>query len=54
VPAGHSADELTPELLAYLGSADPYLRDEVAYPVLDTWITADSIPTRGAARCRRS
>jgi hypothetical protein len=38
VPAGHSVDELTPELLAYLGSTDPFLRDEVAYPVLDGWI----------------
>jgi hypothetical protein len=38
VPEGHTVDELTPELLALLGSTDPILRDEVAYPILDTWI----------------
>jgi hypothetical protein len=38
VPKGHSVEELTRELLAYLGSTDPFLRDEVAYPILDTWI----------------
>jgi hypothetical protein len=39
VPAGHSIDELTPELLGYLGSPEAWLRDEVAYLVLDSWIS---------------
>lgn len=38
IPADHTVEELTPELLTYLGSTDPFLRDEVAYPVLDSWI----------------
>jgi hypothetical protein len=42
VPEGHTVEELTPELLTYLGSTDPFLRDEVAYPLLDTWIHGGS------------
>lgn len=38
VPRGHSVAELTPELLALLGSPDPELRDEVAYYTLSAWI----------------
>jgi hypothetical protein len=38
VPAGRTVEELTPELLAYLGSTDPFLRDEVAYPLVDAWV----------------
>jgi len=41
VPGGHSVASLTPELLAYLGSIDPFLRDEVAFEVLAAWITRD-------------
>ena len=38
VPAGSSVEELTPELLTMLGSADAELRDEVAYYSLAAWI----------------
>lgn len=38
VPAGYTAQELTPELMAYLGSTDPELRDDFAYPILDAWL----------------
>lgn len=38
VPPGHSAASLTHELLAYLGSTDPELRDVFAYPILEHWI----------------
>jgi hypothetical protein len=31
--------ELTAELTTMLGSADPYLRDEIAYPTLATWVS---------------
>lgn len=37
-PAGHSAEQLLPELLDALASPDPDLRDELAYPLLDTWV----------------
>lgn len=39
VPPGHTAAELTPELLGYLGSPDAWLRDELAYPVLASWVS---------------
>src|SRR4029078_3939571 len=38
VPDGHSVASLTPELLAYLGSTDPDLRDDIAFSILATWI----------------
>jgi hypothetical protein len=41
VPEGHTVEELTPHLLAYLGSTDPFLRDEVAFEVLAAWIVRD-------------
>jgi len=41
VPVGHTVAELTPELLSYLGSTDPFLRDEVAFEVLAAWIVRD-------------
>lgn len=41
VPAGHSVAELTPELVANLGSPDPQLRDDQAYMILATWIGRD-------------
>ena len=40
LPPGHVLAELTDELLSYLGSPDPWLRDELAYPLLDGWIGA--------------
>ena len=43
IPEGHSAAELTPELLGYLGSPDPWLRDEVAFEVLAAWIVRDNL-----------
>lgn len=41
VPAGSSVAALTPALLTMLGSADPELRDEVAYYTLAAWIERD-------------
>jgi hypothetical protein len=38
VPAGESLPELAGELSGMLGSADPELRDEIAYTILAYWI----------------
>ena len=38
VPPGASAAALAPELIVWLGSPDPELRDTLAYSILDTWI----------------
>ena len=38
VPADRPLAELTVELTTMLGDADPYLRDEIAYPTLATWV----------------
>ncbi|MFC6287377.1 DUF2785 domain-containing protein [Nocardioides sp. GCM10027113] len=37
VPADRPLDDLTAELTRMLGSTDPRLRDETAYPALATW-----------------
>ena len=39
LPAGHDLHILTDELLSYLGSPDPHLRDGVAYPLLAQWVS---------------
>jgi hypothetical protein len=39
VPADRPLADLTAELTTMLGSADPYLRDEIAYPTLATWVS---------------
>ena len=39
LPAGYDLHALTDELLSYLGSPDPHLRDGVAYPLLAQWIS---------------
>jgi hypothetical protein len=49
VPAGHSVEDLTAELLACLGSTDPELRDDIAYMVLANWINNDAV-TAGQLR----
>ena len=41
VPKGHTTKSLTPELLSYLGSTDPELRDELAYAILVEWVERD-------------
>ncbi|MFI5272129.1 MAG: DUF2785 domain-containing protein [Ktedonobacterales bacterium] len=46
VPPGTSAAALTPRLLPLLGSADPVARDEIAYPVFDTWIHSGAYDER--------
>jgi len=38
VPAGATAPQLTRELLASLGAADPELRDDLAVSILTSWI----------------
>jgi hypothetical protein len=40
LPTGLPLADLTAELTAMLGSADPYQRDAVAFPVLSTWISS--------------
>jgi hypothetical protein len=50
LPTGHSVAELTPELLGYLGSPDPFLRDEVAFEVLAAWIVRDNLYPPSALR----
>jgi hypothetical protein len=38
LPIGYTVGDLTPELLGYLGSPDPGLRDEIAVETLTHWI----------------
>ncbi|WP_077329533.1 DUF2785 domain-containing protein [Virgibacillus siamensis] len=38
IPHGSRLEGLTNKLKGYLGSTDPTLRDEVAYPILSMWI----------------
>src|SRR3954462_7074166 len=37
-PAGTTAAQLSPELMANLGSPDPELRDDLSEPILTSWI----------------
>jgi hypothetical protein len=39
VPGERPLNELTAELVAMLGSTNPVERDEIAYPVLATWVS---------------
>jgi len=41
IPNGHTVKSLTPELLSSLGSADPELRDDLAYTILVEWVERD-------------
>src|SRR5258708_5660524 len=41
VPEGQPLPDLTQELLGWLGSPDPLLRDRYAYPILEHWLHAD-------------
>jgi len=45
VPSEHTLADLTSELLSFLGSTDPQLRDGVAYPILEAWISRDLYTT---------
>jgi hypothetical protein len=38
IPEGYTAEQLTPELLGYLGSPDPELRDDFTLPILAYWM----------------
>lgn len=38
VPPEYTVTDLTPELMSYLGSTDPHLRDEVGFLILAHWI----------------
>lgn len=40
-PEGHTVKSLTSELLSFLGSTDPELRDEFAYAILVEWVDHD-------------
>ena len=50
VPDGHSVTSLTPKLLAYLGSTDPELRDQIALSILATWIECAGTYTNNQLR----
>ncbi len=39
VPADRSLDECTVELVEMLGHSNPRWREDLAYPLLTTWIT---------------
>ena len=41
VPDGYTSQQLTPELLDYLGSPDPELRDDFTLPILAYWMYRD-------------
>lgn len=41
IPEGHALDDLTAELLGYLGSTDSVLRDDIGYVVLAYWFKHD-------------
>ena len=57
VPAGRPLNELTAELVTMLGSTNPVERDEIAYPVLATWISEgvydDLLVSFGDSLCDR-
>jgi len=38
IPDGHRIDELITELLSYLSSSDPELRDDIAYTIYAIWL----------------
>jgi hypothetical protein len=38
IPQGYTVEQLTPELLSYLGSPDPELRDDFTLPILAYWM----------------
>ncbi|MGH3497614.1 MAG: DUF2785 domain-containing protein [Nocardioidaceae bacterium] len=39
VPGSRSLDDLTTELVTWLGDPNPHRRDDLAYPILATWIS---------------
>ena len=41
IPKGYTVKSLTPELLSFLGSTDPELRDDLAYTILVEWVERD-------------
>jgi hypothetical protein len=41
VPEGHTVKSLIPELLSYLSSTDPEMRDDLAYAILVEWVDHD-------------
>ncbi|MGH3447932.1 MAG: DUF2785 domain-containing protein [Nocardioidaceae bacterium] len=55
VPEGRPLPDLTAELVTMLGSTDPVERDEIAFPVLATWISEgvydDLLVTFGDSIC---
>ena len=40
MPTDRPLPDLTAELTTMLGSTDPVVRDEIAYPILATWVSA--------------
>lgn len=42
IPVGHTAAELTPELLTFLGSTDMVVRDSYGYVILAQWMLRDN------------
>ena len=52
VPTDRPLPDLTAELTTMLGSVDPVERDEIAYPILATWVS-EGVVRRPARRARR-
>jgi len=50
VPASSSADALSDELSGYLASADPELRDDIAYSILSQWMAVTGAISDAHAR----
>lgn len=44
VPEGHSIEDLLDELLSFLGSTDPELRDVISYETYANWLKLEVIP----------
>ena len=55
VPADHPLPDLTAELTRMLADPDPTIRDEIAFPVLATWVSEgvydDLLPALGDGMC---
>jgi hypothetical protein len=50
VPDGASVTDLTPQLVALLGSADPQLRDSFGFSILAVWLERDGYYSPGQMR----
>jgi hypothetical protein len=54
LPSGSAASDLTEDLLPYVGSLDPELRDGMVYPVVGTMIARGALPVTDLKRIART